>query len=104
MSVNKEIVKTCLIEDRVKKNWSSIVLAGCVFHYFVSTRFDSFRVAKNFSTAERFKYLFFSRNVKHELRVKIHELPVQIDELGVKIHELRVQIHQLQVQIHELGD
>ena len=69
MSVNKEIVKTCLIEDRVKKNWSSIVLAGGVFHYFVSTRFDSFRVAKNFSTAERFKYLFFSRNVKHELRV-----------------------------------
>ena len=69
MSVNKEIVKTCLIEDRVKKNWSSIVLAGCVFHYFVSTRFDSFRVAKNFITAERFKYMFFSRNVKHELRV-----------------------------------
>ena len=44
----------------VRKNWSWITVAGCGSHYFRSARFGSFWVAANFSTAERFKYVFHS--------------------------------------------
>ena len=57
-SVNKRIVKTCLVVEIVRKKWSPIVFAVCGLHYFVSARFGSFWVVANFSTAERFKYLF----------------------------------------------
>ena len=58
-SVNKGIVKICLVVDMVRKNWSWIVVADCGLHYFVSARFGSFWVFAKFSTAKRFKYLFF---------------------------------------------
>ena len=66
-SVNKEIVKTCLIEDMVRKNWSWIVVAGCGLHYFVSARLCSFWVVANFSIAERLKYLFFTAMKIHTM-------------------------------------
>ena len=59
-SINKGIVKISLVIDIVRKNWSWIVVAGCGLHYFVSVLFRSFWVFSNFSTAERFKYLFFT--------------------------------------------
>ena len=34
-SVNKGIVKICLVVDMVRKNWSRIVAAGFGLHYFV---------------------------------------------------------------------
>ena len=66
-SVNKRIVKTCLIVDMVRKNWSWIFFAGCGLHYFVSARFDAFWVVANFSTAERFKYLLFTAMKIHTI-------------------------------------
>ena len=65
-TVNKGIVKTCLIVDMVRKNWSLIVVTGCELHYFISVRF-SFWVVANFSTAERFKYLFFTAMKIHTM-------------------------------------
>ena len=59
-SVNKGIVKICQGVDMVRKNWSRIVVAGCGLHYFVIARFGSFWAVANFSTAERFKYFFFT--------------------------------------------
>ena len=59
-SVNKGIAKTCLIVDMISKNWSWIAVAGYGFHYFVSARFATLKAVANFSTAERFKYLFFA--------------------------------------------
>ena len=58
--VNKGIVKTSLIADMVRKNWSWMAVAGCGLHYFVSASFGSFRILANFRIAERFKYLFFT--------------------------------------------
>ena len=66
-SVNKGIVKTCLIVDIVRKNCSWIVVAACGLHYCVPARFVSFWVVANFSTAERFKYLFFKAMIIHTL-------------------------------------
>ena len=67
-SVNKEIVKTCLIEDMVRKNWSWIVVAGCGLHYFVSACLGLFWVVANFSTAKKkFKYLFFTAMKIHTM-------------------------------------
>ena len=60
ISVNKGIVKISLVVDMVRKNWSRIVDGICGLHYFVSARFGSFWVFANFSTAKRFKYLFFT--------------------------------------------
>ena len=65
--VNKGIVKTCLIMDVVRKNWSWIAVAGCGLHYFVSPRFGSFRVVANFNTAEKLKYLFFTAMKIHAM-------------------------------------
>ena len=59
-SVNKGIVKICLVVDMVRKNLWWIVVASCGLHYFVSRCFGSFWVFANFSTSERFKYLFFT--------------------------------------------
>ena len=70
-SVNKEIVKTCLIADMVKTIWSWITASGCELHYFVSARFISFWVVANFSTAERFKYLFFTAMKIHTMAHKV---------------------------------
>ena len=66
-SVNKGIVKTYLLLDKVKKNWSWIAVAGCGLHYFVSARFGSFWVVANFSTAEKFKYPFFTAMKIHAM-------------------------------------
>ena len=66
-SVNKGIAKICLFVDMVRKNWSSIFDAGCGLHYFVLVRFASFWVFANFSTAERFKYLFFTAMEIHTM-------------------------------------
>ena len=66
-SVNKGIVKTCLIVDMVRKNWPWIIVAGCGLHYFILARFGSFWVVANISTSKRFKYLFFTA-------VKIHTM------------------------------
>ena len=63
-SINKGIVKTCLIVDMVRKNWSWIAVAGSGLHYFVLARFGLLWVVANFSTAERFKYLFFTAMAK----------------------------------------
>ena len=41
-SINIEIVKTCLIANIVRKNWSQIATAVFGLHYVVSTRFGSF--------------------------------------------------------------
>ena len=57
-SVNKKMIKNCLILDIEIKNRSWIVVAGCGLHYFVSARFVSFWVFVSFSTTERLKYLF----------------------------------------------
>ena len=54
------VVETCLIVDLVRKNWSWIFAAGCGLHYFVLACFGAFWVVANFSTAERFKYMFFT--------------------------------------------
>ena len=43
-SVNKGIVKTCLIMDVVRKNWSKIAVAGCGLHYFVLPRLVYFEL------------------------------------------------------------
>ena len=59
-SVSKGIVKPCLIVVMIRKNWSSIAVAGCGLHYFASARFGSFWLVANFSTAERIKYVFHS--------------------------------------------
>ena len=64
-SVNKGIVKISLVVDMVRQNWSWIVAAGCGLHHFLWARFGSFWVFSNFSTAERFNYLFFTA-------IKIH--------------------------------
>ena len=66
-SVNKGIVKICLVVDMVRKNWSWIVVAGCGLRNFVSARFGSFWVVATFSTAERFKNLFSTA-------IKIHTI------------------------------
>ena len=58
-SVNKKIVKTCLIVDMVRKNWSWIGVASCGLNYFVS--------AANFTTAEKFKNLFFTAMKIHTM-------------------------------------
>ena len=71
-SVNKGIVKTCLIVDVVRRNWSWLVVASCGLHYFVSDSFGSFGVVADFSTAKRFKYLFFTAMKTHTMaRTKI---------------------------------
>ena len=49
----------------VRKSRSWIVVAGSGLHYFVSARFGSFWVFANFSTAERFKYLFHSYEISY---------------------------------------
>ena len=54
----------------VSGNWSWIVVAGCELHYLVLARFGSFRVVANFSTTERFKYLFFT-SMKIDAMVRI---------------------------------
>ena len=59
-SVYKGIVKICLVVDMVRKNWLWIAFASCELHYFVSACFGLFWVFEKFSTAERFKYLFFT--------------------------------------------
>ena len=59
-SVNEGVVKICLFIDMVRKNWLRIVFVGCGLHYFVSAHFGSFWIVANFSTAERFKNLFFT--------------------------------------------
>ena len=51
----------------VRENWSSIVVASCGLHYFVSAPFGSLSVFSNFSTAERFKYLFFTTMKIHTM-------------------------------------
>ena len=66
-SVNKGIVKTCLVVDMVRNNWLQIVVASCGLHYFVSARFGSFGVFASFSPAERFKYLFFTAMKIHTM-------------------------------------
>ena len=67
LSNNKGIVKICLVVDMVRKNWSWIAVAGCELHYLVSARFGSFWVFANFSTAERFKCLFFTAMKSHTM-------------------------------------
>ena len=57
-SINKEIVKTCLIVELERKNCLWIFVPGCGLDYFVSARFGSFWFVANFSEVERFKYLF----------------------------------------------
>ena len=66
-SVYNRIIKTCLIVDMVKKTWSWIIITGCGLHYFISDRFYSFWAIANFSSAEKFKYLFFTA-------IKIHTM------------------------------
>ena len=57
-SINKGIVKICLVVDIVRKIWPWIV-AGCGLQYFVLACFGSFWVHfENFRTAKRLKYLF----------------------------------------------
>ena len=56
--VKIRIVKICLVVDMVRKNWRRIIVISCGLHYFISARFGSFWVFANFSTVERFKYLF----------------------------------------------
>ena len=56
-SVNKRIVKICLVVDMVRTNWSWIVV-GCGLHCFISPRIGLFWVFTNFNTAEMIKYLF----------------------------------------------
>ena len=46
-SVNKGIVKICLVVDMVRKNWSWVVVASCGLHYFVLACFGSFWVFGN---------------------------------------------------------
>ena len=46
-SVNKQIVKICLVMDMLRKNWSWIVVASCGLYYFVSLvliHFESLRI------------------------------------------------------------
>ena len=59
-SVNKDILKIRLIVDMIRKNWSWNTIAGCGLHYFLSACFGSSCVVANFSTAEKFRYLFFT--------------------------------------------
>ena len=66
-SANKGIAKTCVIVNMVRKSWSRIVVVGCGLHYFVSARFSSFWVFPKFSTAERFKYQFFTALKNHTM-------------------------------------
>ena len=67
-SVNKEIVKTCLIMDMVRKNWPWIAVAGCGLHYFFLALFGLFWVVVNFSGEEKFKYLFFTAMKNHTIK------------------------------------
>ena len=63
-SVNKVIVKICMVVDMLRKNWLWIVVAGCGLHNFVSARFGSFWVVANFSLAEVIKNIFFTAITK----------------------------------------
>ena len=56
--VNKEIVKTCLTMDMVRKNWSWIVVAGCGLHYFVWLLFVPF---ESLQTQPKDLNIYFSR-------------------------------------------
>ena len=69
-SVNKGVIKTCLIVDMVKKNWLWIVVARCGWHYFVLACFGSFGVVANFSTAERFKYISVFHSYENSYKIK----------------------------------
>ena len=67
-AVDKGIVKACLILDMVRRNWSWIVESLLLILVFItSARFGSFWVAATFSTAEIFKYLFFTAMKIHTM-------------------------------------
>ena len=73
-SVNKGIVKTCLIVDMVRKDWSWIVVSACELHYFVLAGFGSFGVAASFSTTmvePKDLCIFFFTGMKRQNMVRI---------------------------------
>ena len=78
-SLVKGIVKTCLDVGIVRNNCSRIIVAGCGLHYFILARFGSYWVANNFSTAERFKCLFFTA-------MKIHTMVLAVRKALFLVH------------------
>ena len=66
-SANKEIAKTCLIVDMVRKNESRITVAGSGLYYFVLAPFGSSWNVVSFSAAEKFKYLLLTAMKFHTI-------------------------------------
>ena len=66
-SANKEIAKTCLIVDMVRKNESRITVAGSGLYYFVLAPFGSSWNVVSFSAAKKFKYLLLTAMKFHTI-------------------------------------